>query len=129
MASLYVMFGGDTSQMAVCENDTCKLLWDFTLVAESPLPHNRPDITYVHKDKKEVYLIDIAVPGDTRIAQKAIEKRDKYVDLKIQIGKCWILKELSSNLNSLSLHTSIIRTAQQSVLCSSTHILRRHLSI
>ena len=85
------------------------------------------------------------MPGDTRIAQKAIEKRDKYVDLKIQIGMSWKLKsfvvpiiigvlgsvprELSSNLNSLSLHASIIRTAQQSVLYSSTHILRRHLSM
>jgi len=66
----------------------CKLICDFTLVAELPIPHNRPDITYVLKDKIEVYLIDVAVPGDTRIAQKAIEKHDRYVDLKIQIGRC-----------------------------------------
>jgi len=59
---------------AVCENDNCKLLWDFILVTESPLPHNRPDITYVLKKEQEVYLIDIAIPGDTRITQKSVEK-------------------------------------------------------
>jgi len=39
-----------------------------------------------------MYLIGFAVPGDSRIVQKAIAKHDKYVDLKIQIGRCWNLK-------------------------------------
>ena len=83
-----------------------------------------------------MYLNNIVVPVDTRIAQKAIKMCDKYVDLKIQIGRCRNLKsfvypiiigalgsvpkELTSNLNSFSLHTSINRTFQQSVL--HTHI-------
>ena len=33
------------------------------------LSHTWPDITYMLKDKQEVLLIDIAVPGDCRIAQ------------------------------------------------------------
>ena len=89
-------------------------------------------------------MTDIAAPGDTRMAPKSVEKLDKYVDLKIQIGRCWKLrsfvvriiigalgsipKDLSSNLNRLSLHTSIIRTVQLSVL-NTTYILRRYLSM
>ena len=62
-----------------------------------------------------MFLIDIAVPGDRRIAQKSVEKCEKHVDLKIQIGKCWrsatsvvpiivgalgsIPKDLASSLN------------------------------
>ena len=55
---------------AVCKNQHCKILWDFTLVTDLSLRHDWPDITYVLKDKQqEVFLIDIAVPGDCRIAQ------------------------------------------------------------
>ena len=42
------------------------------------LHHDWPDITYDLKDKQEI--IDIAVPGDCRIEQKSVEKREKYVD-------------------------------------------------
>jgi len=74
---------------ADCENQHCKILWDFTLVTDLSLCHDWPDFTYVLKDKQEVFLIDITAPGDRRIAQKSEEKREKYVDSKIQIGKCW----------------------------------------
>ena len=73
---------------AVCKNQHCKILWDFTLVTDLLLHLDRMDITYVLKDKREVFVIDIAVPGDCRIAKKSVEKLEKHVDLKIQIGKC-----------------------------------------
>ena len=92
-----------------------------------------------------MFLIDIAVPGDYRIAQKSVEKCEKYVDSKIQIGKCWRLatyivpiivgalgsipKDLASSLNKLCLPSKVIRTLQQSVLYSTAHILRRYLSV
>jgi len=50
-------------------------------VTDLLLRHDRPDITYVFKDKQEVFLINIAVPGDCRIAQKSEEKCEKYLDL------------------------------------------------
>jgi len=42
-----------------------KPLWDFSLVTDASLQHNRPDITMVLKHTNEVYLIDIAIPGDS----------------------------------------------------------------
>jgi len=127
---------------AVCENQHSKILWDFTLVMDLSLCHDWPDITYALKDKQKVFFIDIAVPGDCRIAQKSVEKCEKYVDLKIQ---CWrsatsivpiivgalgsIPKDLASSLNKLCLPSKVIRTLQQSVLHSTAHILRRYFSV
>ena len=42
-----------------------------------------PDITVV--EKKQVWIIDVAIPGDSRIEEKEIEKISKYQDLKIEI--------------------------------------------
>jgi len=113
-------------------------------VTDLSLRRDQPDITYVLKDKQEVFLINITVPGDYRIAQRSLEKREKYVDLKIQIGKYWrsatsivpiivgalgsIPNNLASSLNKLCLPSKVIRTLKQSVLCTTAHILRRYLS-
>ena len=61
----------------VCENNVCKLLWDFSIVTDTSLQHNCP---VVLKQTNEVYLIHIAIPGDSRLS---VEKQTKYVDLKI----------------------------------------------
>jgi len=55
-----------------------KLLWDFTstLITDRPL---RPDITFVSKCHKEVFLIDVAIPGDSRLSHKIVEQQDKYL--------------------------------------------------
>ena len=61
---------------SVCGNGS-KLLWDFTIQTNQHLPHNRPDIVYVYvsSSRNHVYLIDVAVPGDERMASKFQEKR------------------------------------------------------
>jgi len=35
--------------------------------------HRRPDIVVVAKDNKTVLLVDIAMPGDTRIEEKELK--------------------------------------------------------
>ena len=77
------------SPSRVCENNFCKLLWDFSLVTDASLRHNRPDITMVLKQTNEAYLIDIAIPGDSRLTQKLVEKQTKYMDLRIEITRVW----------------------------------------
>ena len=44
-----------------------------------------PDITVV--EKKQVLLIDVAIPGDSRINQKEVEKITKYQDLKVEVER------------------------------------------
>ena len=47
------------------------------------------------KSEKECLIIDIAVPGDTRIKQKEQEKVEKYQDLKREITRLWSLRKIS----------------------------------
>ena len=51
------------------------------------LRHDHPDITMVLKQTNEAYLIDIAIPGDSRLTQKVVEKQTKYMELRIA-GEC-----------------------------------------
>ena len=40
-------------------------------------------------EKKQVWLIDVAISGDSRINQKEVEKITKYQDLKIEVIRLW----------------------------------------
>ena len=51
------------------------------------LANNIPDITVV--EKKRVWIIDVAIPGDGRIEEKELEKISKYHGLKIEIERLW----------------------------------------
>jgi len=41
---------------AVLETHDFKLLWDFTIVTNAAIHHNRPDVTLVRKSSNEVFL-------------------------------------------------------------------------
>ena len=47
----------------------------------------RSDIVVVHKVKKETMIIDVAIPGDTRLCDKEREKIEKYSLLKDKIAR------------------------------------------
>jgi hypothetical protein len=71
----------------VLQKEDVKILWDFKIQTDKHLAHNIPDITVV--EKKQVWMIDVAIPGDSRIEEKELEKIIKYQDLKIQIERLW----------------------------------------
>ena len=78
----------------VDENDDIKLLWDFHIQSDHVIEACRPDIVIVKKKLKTALIIDIAVPGDSRVCTKGQEKILKYQDLKREIKKLWQLKEV-----------------------------------
>ena len=45
--------------------------------------NNRPDIVMIDKSTQKVALVDIAVPNDSNIADKRVEKIRKYTDLAV----------------------------------------------
>ena len=72
------------------------------------IPHNRPDIVCVDYLTSKSYLIDVAIPGDSRVKEKVSEKHQRYTDLKIEIQKMWnipvvILPVILGTLGSISL--------------------------
>ena len=79
----------------VTENESIKVLWDFNINTDYEIEHRRPDIVVVLKPEKECLIIDIAVPGDTRIKQKEQEKIEKYQDLKREIARLWCLRKVT----------------------------------
>ena len=79
----------------VTENESIKVLWDFNINTDYEIEHRRPDIVVVLKPEKECLIIDIAVPGDTRIKQKEKEKIEKYQDLKREIARLWCLRKVT----------------------------------
>ena len=53
----------------------------------------RPDIGAVNKAEKEIMIIDVAIPGDTRVCGKEREKIEKYSLLKDKIARLWQMKK------------------------------------
>ncbi|XP_063585393.1 uncharacterized protein LOC134762777 [Penaeus indicus] len=53
----------------------------------------KPDIVYLNKKKKEAKIIDIAIPGDTRVKEKKPKKNEKYQPLKDEIARLWKWKK------------------------------------
>ncbi len=53
------------------------------------IEQRRPDVVVLDKTRKMCHLIDIAVPGDIRVAKKETEKIQKYQDLARELRKIW----------------------------------------
>ena len=45
----------------------------------------RPDIVIIDKEDKNCFIVDIAIPRDSRLDDKESEKVEKYQDVKREI--------------------------------------------
>ena len=77
---------------AVIENDSCKILWDFTVKTDHFIIARRPDMVFIDKKYHEFQIIDFAIPYDTRVDTKEVEKIEKYLDLPRELKKVWNMK-------------------------------------
>ena len=127
---------------AVVETERVKILWDFNIQTDHVIQHRRPDIVVVEKEAKRTWVIDIAVPGDSRVDDKETEKIDKYQDLAREIRKLWktdvkvvpivvgglgtIPKKLQKHLSNLGIQISA-GLLQKTALLGTARILRKVL--
>ena len=125
----------------VVENDNAKILWDFKIQTDKHLTHNTPDITVV--ENKQVWLIDVAIPGDSRLEQKENEKVTNYHDLRVELQSLWkkkatvvpivvgalgaIPKDLNSNLEKIGVKKIAAEQLQKEALLGTAQILRKYL--
>lgn len=78
----------------ILENKEYKLYWDRTIQTHKTVSCNRPDITLIDKNRKQTFLIDIAIPNDRNVIQKEGEKIEKYTPLAIEIKEIWQQKKV-----------------------------------
>ena len=76
----------------VLENDSHKLLWDFSIQTDHLIPARRPDLIIINKRKRICKIVDFAVPADHRVNMKESKKKDKYVDFAREFKKLWNMK-------------------------------------
>ena len=47
--------------------------------------NNRPDIVVLEKEGRVCFIVDVACPFDTRVAEKETEKIDHVKDVKMEV--------------------------------------------
>ena len=74
-------------------------------------------VDYLHK---EVYLIDVAIPGDSRVTEKVTEKHQRYTDLKMELQKMWKMQVVITPL--------VLGTLGTVSLCLAQHLKTMNIS-
>ncbi|KAL1446381.1 hypothetical protein WDU94_013936 [Cyamophila willieti] len=130
----------------VIENSKSKIYWDRTVHSETYLSHNRPDITYLDKEAKCAYLIDVAHPADHNLNDKEKEKIAKYLPLAAEMKALYNLQAVTivpiiiSTNGLISTQTikkawqlkiprKVIFKAQQNAIIETCTIVRKVLNI
>jgi hypothetical protein len=55
-----------------------KLYWDRSIITDTLLSSNRPDITFTNEKTRSIFLIDIAVSNTHNLAKTITDKQNKY---------------------------------------------------
>ena len=128
----------------VTENEKVKVLWDFAIQTDHVIQARRPDIIVMDKEMDHTWIIDIAVPGDSRIEEKEREKVEKYQDLAREIRRLWktsanvipivvgalgAVARLDEYMSMLDIERKEVDRVQFSALLGSARILRKVLDI
>ena len=79
----------------VIENEECKILWDMNIQCDRVIEARRPDIVFANKTENSAQIIDVAIPGDSRVLDKEVEKIEKYQMLKDEISRLWGMRSVT----------------------------------
>ena len=126
----------------VVENEQVKLLWDFNIQTDKVIEARRPDLLLVNKQTRECQIIDVAIPGDTRVIKKEEEKIEKYRELGFELGRLWevrpqvipiVIGALGTISHRLTSYLALVgadlsfETIQKSAILGTAFILRKAL--
>ena len=76
------------------ENENFEILWDFSTQTDKEIRANRPGIVFVDKREQTVLFVDVTIPNDHYIAEKRLEKIEKYTDLGVEIKELWNMQRV-----------------------------------
>ena len=66
------------------KNGKATILWDSPIIIDRHVPCKKPDKVIHEKKAERCQIIDVAIPSDYNIQEKATEKMSKYVNLQIE---------------------------------------------
>jgi hypothetical protein len=129
----------------VLENENFKLYWNRSILTDKTIPFNPPDITFINKKTKNIFLVNIAVQNTHNLAKTITDKQNKYQELANEICAMWkkkaaqvipivisstavIPKSLSQSLTRLNLHRNTYTQLQKSVILGTCSIVRNFLN-
>jgi hypothetical protein len=133
----------------VIENNKGKLVWDFEFHLRKTTTARRPDLILEDKEKKKIWICDMACPQQRNIDTKRLEKLTKYRQLAFEErerrpgyeivvvpliigalggGMRQITKDMAKVFENGELLKRIVGEMQKTVLMDSETILRKVLS-
>ena len=80
--------------IGVMERNGVTVMWDFMVQCDRYIEHRKPDILIIDSLQRRGWIIDVAIPGDSRVTKKEEEKVNKYQDLRLEIVRLWKLKKV-----------------------------------
>ena len=106
-------------------------MWDFSIQTDHVIEVWRPDLVVVDKKRRTCKITDFAVPGDSRIEEKDLQKiwnvRVKTIPLVVGFLGA-IPKHFGNRLKETGI-TAEIGQVQKTVLLGTARILRKVLEI
>ncbi|XP_044762032.1 uncharacterized protein LOC123319228 [Coccinella septempunctata] len=123
------------------ENEHTKVYWDFAVLTDQGVEHNRPDMIVWYKTEKTAVLIDFSIPMDQNLAKAYQGKIRKYEPLARQIRDIWKLKRVdivpliiscnglvhkktTEHLKEMKLPPNTLIWMQKAVLLGTVNIIR-----
>ena len=134
---------------AVLENQRGKLVWDFEFKLRKTTTARRPDLILEDKEKKKIWICDMACPQQQNIATKRLRKLTKYRQLAFETrerragynvmvvpliigalggGMCQIAKDLGMIFENNDIKQKTICEMQKTILMDSETMVRKVLS-
>ena len=126
------------------ENDSWKILWDFTIQTDHVTEARRPDMVIIDKTKNECKIIVFACPFDDIIEEEVKDKMKGYNDLKTGLKNIWDMpvkvipvvvdalgttpKKLKQRLSDIGIETRIVEL-QKTIMLYFARILRNVLEV
>ena len=117
------------------ENEECKILWDFNVQTDHVIEARRPDMIIIDRVKKVCQIVDFAVPYDTKVNTKELEKIERLcqrTEKTIGYESVGALgttpKNICKRMEDIGIKTRILEL-QKTTIIHSARILRKVLEI
>ena len=129
---------------AILEDQGRRIYWDRTIITDKTIHYNRPDITFLDKNNKSVFLIDIAVCNTHNLQTTYSEKLAKYLEIEtktqwrvttvrivpIIISTTGVIpRTLHTSLYTLNIPSPTYKLLQKAVILNTCRIVKKFLSI